>query len=170
MKNETSTELTIAPKPLPEDLFLREMDEIENKIARRAYELFASSGFTDGHDLDDWLKAESELFGRMPLEVTETEKEVKVKAGLPGFAEKDIEIKAEPRRLFISGTHEEKSENKKKGGTVYSESSDQVCRIIDLPADVDPDKVKTTLSKGELEIILRKKETGNKIAVAAKAA
>jgi HSP20 family protein len=170
MKDDTSTELTIAPKPLPEDLFLRKMDEIENRIARRAYELFASSGFTDGHDVEDWLLAESELFGRMPLEVTETDKEVAVKAGLPGFTEKEVEVRVEPRRLFISGMHEEKSENKKKGDTFYSESSDQVCRVIELPADVDPDKVKRTFSKGELDITLPKKAIGKKIAIEQKAA
>jgi HSP20 family protein len=170
MKHETSTELTVAPKAVPESMFLQKMDEIENRIARRAYELFASSGFTDGHDVEDWLLAESELFGRMPVEVTETEKDVTVKAGMPGFAEKDIEIKVEPRRLFISGMHEEKSEDKKKGETVYSERSDQVCRTINLPAEVDPDKVKKTLSKGELEITLPKKEIGKKIAIEQKAA
>ncbi len=170
MKYDTSTELTISPKLLPEDLFLRKMAEIENTIARRAYELFASRGFTDGHDLEDWLLAESELFGRMPVEVTETEKEVTVKAGMPGFTEKDIAIRVEPRRLFISGMREEKSENKKKGETVYSERSDQVCRTIDLPADVDPDKVKTTLSKGGLEITLPKKEISKKIRSEEKAA
>ena len=94
--------------------FPLKVDEVENTIARRAYELFASRGFTDGHDLDDWFLAQSELFGQMPVSVTETENEVTVRAGLPGFTEKDIEIRVEPRRLFIGGMHEEKSENKKK--------------------------------------------------------
>jgi len=146
------------------------MDEIENRIARRAYELFASSGFTDGHDLEDWLLAESELFGRTPVEVTETEKEVTVKAGMPGFTERDIEIRVEPRRLFISGKREEKSEDKKKGQTIYSERSDEVFRTVDLPAEVDPDKVKTILTNGEFKITLPKKEMGKKIAVEQKAA
>jgi len=170
MKHNTSTELTIAPKSLPESMFLNKMADMDNKIARRAYELFASSGFTDGHDLEDWFLAESEVFGRMPVEVTETDKDVTVKAGMPGFTEKDIEINVEPRRLFISGTREQKSENKKKGETVYSELSDQVCRTVVLPADVDPNKVKATLSKGELEITLPKKEIGKKIAIEQKAA
>jgi HSP20 family protein len=170
MKPDTSTQLTVTPRPLPWDSFLRNVDEIENKIARRAYELFASRGFTDGHDLDDWFLAESELFGRMPVNVTETDKEVTVKAGLPGFTEKDIEIRVEPHRLFIDGKHEEKSEEKRKGETVYSERSNQVFRAIDLPADVDPDKVKATLSKGELEIILPKKEIGKQVTIEEKAA
>jgi HSP20 family protein len=86
------------------------------------------------------------------------------------FTEKDIEINVEPRRLFISGTREQKSENKKKGETVYSELSDQVCRTVALPAEVDPNKVNATLSKGELEITLPKKEIGKKTAIEQKAA
>jgi len=170
MKHDTSTEVTIAPKALPESSFLSKMAEIENTVARRAYELFASSGFTQGHALEDWLFAESELLGRMPIEVKENPKEVTVKAGLPGFTEKDIEIHVEPRRLFISGVREEKSQDKKKGETFYSERSDQVFRTIDLPADVDPDKVNATLSNGELEITLPKNEIGKKSAIEPKAA
>ena len=137
------------------------MAEIENTVARRAYELFASSGFTHGHVLKDWLFGESEFFGRTPVEVKETERELTVKAGLPGLTEKDIEIHVEPRRLFISGVREEKSEDKKKGETFYSERSDQVFRTIDLPDDVDPDKVNATLSNGELDIMLPKNETNS---------
>ena len=32
-------------------------------IAQRAYELFEQRGRQDGHDLEDWLKAERELGG-----------------------------------------------------------------------------------------------------------
>ena len=156
--------------PHPDHPVPPNVDQIEKTIAQRAYELFASRGFTNGHDLDDWFLAESELFGQMPVKVTETENEVTVNAGLPGFTEKDIEIRVEPRRLFIGGTHEEKSENKKKGETIYTEHSNRVFRTINLPAGVDPDKVKATLSKGNLEITLPKKEVGKKIPVEQEAA
>jgi HSP20 family protein len=162
--------LTIANRDLPEKSLFRSIEEIQDNIAKRAYELFASSGFTDGHDIEDWLLAESELFGKMPVEVKETEKELTVTAGLPGFTEKDIEITVEPSRLVINGKREEKSESKKKGETVYSELSDRVFRSIDLPADVDPEKVKATLTNGELEVTLPKKETGKKVVIEPKVA
>jgi len=162
--------LTIASKPSTEGSFLQSIVDMQNRIARRAYELFASSGFTDGHDMEDWLFAESELFGKMPVELKQTEKELTVSAGLPGFTEKDIEIRVEPRRLFITGKREEKSEDKQKGETVYSERSNEVFRAIDLPAEIDPDKVKTTLSKGELEITMPKKEIGKKVMIEEKVA
>jgi HSP20 family protein len=89
---------------------------------------------------------------------------------MPGINEKDIEIKVEPRRVYITGKREEKSEDKKRGETFYSERSNEVFRVVDLPAEIDPDKVKATLSKGELEITLPKKEIGKKVRVEAKAA
>jgi hypothetical protein len=33
----------------------------ERDIARRAYELYLARGRQDGHDVEDWLRAESEL-------------------------------------------------------------------------------------------------------------
>jgi HSP20 family protein len=170
MKHHSPTELTIASRPLPEKSFLQSIEEMENKIARRAYELFAASGFTDGHDLEDWLFAEFEVLGKTPVELAETENELTVTAGLPGFAEKDIAITVEPRRVVITGKREEDSESKKKGETVYSERSSEVFRAIDLPAEVDVDKAKATLSKGELEITLPRKETGKKIGIGQKVA
>jgi len=162
--------LTIAPKPTSEGSLLPTLADIQDRVARRAYELFASSGFTDGHDMEDWLFAESELFGKMPVELSQTESELTVSAGVPGCTEKDIEIRVEPRRLFITGKREERSEDKRKGETVYSERSNEMFRTIDLPVEVDPDKVKATLSKGELEITLPKKEIGKKVAVEQKIA
>jgi HSP20 family molecular chaperone IbpA len=69
-----------------------------------------------------------------------------------------------------SADREEKSESKKKGITVYSERSNQVFRTIEIPTDVDPERAKATLSKGELEITLPKKEIGKKIAIEEKVA
>jgi len=35
--------------------------EVQEKIRRRAYELYEERGRDDGHDLEDWLQAESEV-------------------------------------------------------------------------------------------------------------
>jgi hypothetical protein len=43
----------------------RRRDSITEAIARRAYELFLERGSQHGHDLDDWLRAERELFDAM---------------------------------------------------------------------------------------------------------
>ena len=35
----------------------------EEQIRRRAYELYEECGCEDGHDVDDWLRAEAEITG-----------------------------------------------------------------------------------------------------------
>lgn len=171
MKHHTSTAFTFVPRLLPESSLPERMQAVQNMVASRAYELFAARGFTDGHDLEDWLSAESEFLQQVPLQVSEREKDLTVNTELPGFTTKDIEVRVEPRRLFISGQREEKSEDKKKGEVVSSECrSSQVFRAIDLPAEVDPDKVTATFDRGKLEITLPKSEIGKKAATEEKAA
>lgn len=37
---------------------------LNEQIQRRAYDLYEQRGRTDGHDVDDWLRAEAELRGK----------------------------------------------------------------------------------------------------------
>lgn len=45
------------------DLEVRARHTVHNEIARLAYEIFERRGRLHGHDLDDWLQAERDLFG-----------------------------------------------------------------------------------------------------------
>ncbi len=38
-------------------------EEVQEKVRQRAYEFYELRGRRDGGDLDDWLKAESEITG-----------------------------------------------------------------------------------------------------------
>jgi DUF2934 family protein len=40
-----------------------ESPNIEEDIRKRAYELFEARGGTEGHELEDWLRAEEEIRG-----------------------------------------------------------------------------------------------------------
>jgi len=42
---------------------MAEPPNIEEEIRKRAYEFFEARGGEDGHELDDWLRAEEELRG-----------------------------------------------------------------------------------------------------------
>jgi len=52
--------MTRKPEKKPAISELDEPDTLEDKIRARAYELYEERGKEDGHDLDDWLKAEAE--------------------------------------------------------------------------------------------------------------
>jgi len=146
--------------------FIEPTQEINDLIARRAYELFESSGFTHGHAHEDWLRAESEILLQAPVDVTETETGFTIRADVPGFREKDLEVRAAPRSLCITGKRQESSDQK-EGTTIYSERhTKQLFRVVGLPAEIDPDRVNATVSDGLLEIKLLKVGLSKKVPLA----
>src|SRR5262249_3395291 len=134
MKHLPTTETTHSPaifKLLPEDHFFQIIEDFHRLVARRAYELFSASGFTHGHDLADWLQAESEILKPVPFEISETADTITVKAPLPGYDEKDIEIHIEPQRLFVSGQQQEKSGEKNRKTLHSVQRMEEIFHCID---------------------------------------
>jgi len=101
----------------------------------------------------------------IPVEIAETEKEILVTADVPGFTEKNLEVRVEPTRLFITGkTYENKEEKAKK--TLYTERTcNQLFRYVDLPIHVDPEKGAATVKNGVLTITLYKAQAPKLIPV-----
>ena len=175
MSAQTATAMQPAKTSLPvkqteiENVFNR-VQQVYDSIARRAFEIFDNNGKWFGHDLDDWLKAESELLHPVHLEIAETEDNLTVRAEVPGFNTKELQINVEPRRLTISGKHEAEEESK-KGKTIYSERcAREIMRVVALPADVDSSKVTATLKDGVLNIELPKAAHAKTVRVEPKAA
>ena len=52
---------TSDPTPIKSEVRTTEIDE---RIRRRAYDLYEQRGRLDGHDMDDWLQAEAEMNGK----------------------------------------------------------------------------------------------------------
>jgi HSP20 family protein len=134
-------------------------------LARRAFSIFESNGRRLGNELADWLHAETEMFHPAHIQLKESGEGFTVRAEVPGFTAKDLEINVEGRQLTISGKrekHEERQDNK----TVYSERcSDQILRTVELPADVNADATKATLKDGILELELPKAAPAKKVAI-----
>jgi HSP20 family protein len=156
---------------VPDDPFIELAREINDLIARRAYELFESGGSAHGHDRENWLQAESEILFNAPADIRETETAVTIRLDVPGFSENDWEIRIAPPRLCITGQRPEASEQQ-EGKTVYSERrSGRIFRVLDLPSKIDPDLTEVTLRDGIFEItLLKAAEMGKKVPVLAKAA
>jgi DUF2934 family protein len=49
--------------------------ELQDEIRRRAYELYEQRGSNDGHELRDWLQAESEVAQRKAANILRTDRE-----------------------------------------------------------------------------------------------
>ena len=170
MKQKTATQTADTPTVfilLPEDRFFQSVADLQRLIARRAYELFAENGFQNDHELEDWLQAQSQLLKSVPLDVSETESALTIKAALPEYGANDVEIHVEPTRLFVTGQHQQTSKEK-EAKTSYS--AQRLFCSLELPAEIAPDQVKATLSNDELRIDLPKVKVGLKDAVSLKAA
>jgi HSP20 family protein len=148
--------------------FIEHVQRLYDSIARRAFEIFDGNGRWNGHDMDDWLKAESEVLHPVHLEISETDGALTVRAEVPGFAANELDIQVDGTRLQISGKHESKEESK-KGKTVYSERcAKEVFRSVTLPAVVEGSKAKATLKDGILTIELPKASPAKSVPVETK--
>ena len=139
----------------PADIFSR-MQQLSDSIARRAYEIFESKGRIFGRDLEDWVQAESELLQPVPIEMEQSRDDLVIRAEVPGFTAKDLDVCLESHRLTIAGKRETTEEHQ-DGETVHTEQrSDHVLRIVDLPIAVDAGKAAATLKDGVLELKMPK--------------
>ncbi len=87
------------------------------------------------------------------MEVSETDKEVKVVAELPGLEQKDIDVSLHEGVLTLKGEKKQESD-----GALYSERwHGQFQRSLQLGPDVDPDKVNAVFKNGVLTITLAKR-------------
>jgi HSP20 family protein len=151
---------------LEDGAFVERMGQISSAISRRAYELFEARKSENGHDWEDWFRAESELLTPVPLKVMDTDADVHIRAEVPGFTDKDIEVRIEPRRLIICGKKQQTSEQNK--GKV--EKSVEIFRALDLPHEIDPEKVTASLDRAVLEITLPSIHPNKRAPVGVKAA
>lgn len=90
------------------------------------------------------------------VDVSETEREVKVTAELPGMDEKDVQVGLSNGLLTLSG--EKKTEREGKDGSVHrsERTYGSFHRTLALPAEVNPDKVEAVFRKGVLTVTLPK--------------
>jgi HSP20 family protein len=99
-----------------------------------------------------WPAQQGWTTGWPQVDVSETDKEVKVVAELPGLEEKDIEVTLHDGRLTLKGEKKAESE-----GTAYSERwHGQFQRSLQLGPDVDPEKVEASFRNGVLTITVAK--------------
>jgi HSP20 family protein len=90
------------------------------------------------------------------VDVAENEKEVSVRAELPGIDPKDIEVSVVGNEVVISGEKKESSETKEKG-VYHSETRyGSFRRTIPLPEGVDTEHVDAQYANGVLTLRLPK--------------
>ena len=148
---------------------LERVAEFTSETSKKAYDYFMLRGDDLTSHFDDWLKAEMEILRPTPLEITETNETISVRAAVPGFKPEEIDISLKDDLLIISG--EMKSEEKKDDEKLFLNEwrSNRFCRQMRLPSEVETENVTAQLKDGILHLSLKKKaaEEAAKISVTA---
>jgi HSP20 family protein len=90
------------------------------------------------------------------MDVAETDKEIEITAELPGMEQKDVELNLADNILTIKGEKKSEKEEKDKNYRTYERSHGSFSRTVELPAGIDPDEIKASLSNGVLKVTVPK--------------
>lgn len=126
-------------------------EQVEKRIEAvrsRAFELFEMRGCELGHELEDWLKAEREVFGWPAAEMVEKDKEYELRMILAGFDANDVQVTASPSCIIVD------AQTKYVVWTGFG--SNDVYRRFEIPHPIDVDKTMAMLDKGILRITAAK--------------
>jgi len=99
------------------------------------------------------------------VEIKEADSQITVRAEVPGFAANEVKISVEPQRLVISGKSEKTAEEKKEQTLLSEFRSNQFCRELRLPAEVEPNKTTAVLKDGVLKVVFTKAAGGKVVDV-----
>ncbi|HXB24908.1 MAG TPA: Hsp20/alpha crystallin family protein [Gemmatimonadaceae bacterium] len=84
------------------------------------------------------------------IDVSKRDDQLVVRAELPGFNAKDVNVEVEGGTLTISGERQQSTSD-----AYHSERSyGSFYRAIPLPENVDPDQIKATFTNGVLEVTM----------------
>ncbi|MFO7751814.1 MAG: Hsp20/alpha crystallin family protein [Desulfobacteraceae bacterium] len=120
---------------------------------------FFDNMLTDWFGTPDRFRSPGMLFDEdifPKIDISEGIKHIRVKAEIPGVDADDMDVSLDGRRLTIKGEkkHEHKESNENRHWV--EQSYGFFNRSIDLPADVDPEKVETKFKNGILKLKLKK--------------
>lgn len=126
--------------------YLPTISSLQNEMNRMMDRIFREGNLTE---TGMWLP---------PIDLSETNDKITVKAEIPGIDSKDIDISIQENTLFLKGEKREEKEEKGKNYYRIERQYGSFSRSVVLPATVDTDKVTAECKNGVLEITLQKKE------------
>jgi HSP20 family protein len=90
------------------------------------------------------------------INVAENDKEVAIKAELPGMDKKDVKIEVHKNQLTISGEKKDERKEENEAYRIREFSYGKFSRSIVLPFEVDSSKAKADFTRGVLTLIIKK--------------
>lgn len=146
-----------------------------NAVTKQSYDPFRN--FRDEFDrlFDNFLPtlpstgfSEQQLMD-VRIDVNESDKEIRIRAEIPGVAEKDIEVQLTREMLTIRGEKQIEQEEKEKNYHLLECRYGSFARSIRLPFEAKPDNISASFKNGVLTVTVPKPEkpaeTSTRIAV-----
>lgn len=122
--------------------FQREFDDMFNRFFGRDFEI-PGDPLKKGH----WFPT---------ADILEDKKKITLKAEIPGVEARDIDVSLDGRRLTIKGENKQQKEEKVENCLQMESSYGYFKRTIELPAEVDSEKIEASYKRGVLKIVLKK--------------
>jgi HSP20 family protein len=146
----------------------KESDHRFYSLQREMNNLF--DDFFRGFDISSLGTYAREIGGFRPsIDIRENEKEIIIRADLPGVNEKDIEVSVTADSVTIRGEKKEEKEDKGKNYYYMERSYGSFNRVIPLSSEIESGNVAASFKNGVLNITLPKNEKqkpkGTKIAI-----
>jgi HSP20 family protein len=105
-----------------------------------------------------WTDREGGSGGFVPaVNMSETDKELRIAAELPGMDEADVNVELDEDAVTIRGEKRSEHEDSRENWYCVEQTQGRFERVVPLPLDVDTDKAKATFKKGVLTITLPKR-------------
>jgi len=90
--------------------------------------------------------------------MADTDKELILRAEIPGFSKDDIKLKVTPETFFISAEKRKQSLERDRDFFRAEKGFSSVSRIVNLPEEVKTEGVKAKFENDILEVVMQKKE------------
>ena len=123
-----------------------QVNELQQSIAQRAFELYRERGEEDGSDQEDWFRAESEILVPLSIKTYDFDDTFITHIKLPVLTLDELQVTVEERRIIVL--------DKDDAATVDENGEKRLqlfCKVI-LPDRVDWSRAAMSLSDGVLEI------------------
>ena len=129
-------------------------ERIRGLVACRAYDLYERRGRIEAHGEEDWSQAEAETIFQIPIGMMQSHTSLSIYAGTCGANAGDLAICVEPRRLtVVKRVPLATMHRRRKGRTPV-----QIFRVVDLPVEVIPSKVKAYVKSRLLQVEIAKRK------------
>ena len=126
----------------------RPIQELKKEMDRIWQEFFGKGYVPEKWEGIEWIPA---------VDVSETDDAVIVKVDVPGVNPEDMEISLVDNVLVIKGEKKREEEEKKENFYRMERFYGSFMRSIQLPCEVEEDKIEATYKDGVLKIVLPKK-------------